>query len=258
MAATRDGRTCGEKLMKTISILVVALVFCATGLVRAASLDDANRDFAGGQYHAATLGFQAVLAESGYSAPVLFDLGNSYYREGNFPQAILAYQRARWLSPNDPEVTANLQLAQKQAGIADAAPQTYEKLTGLLSASGWGWLACATWTLLCVSLLARMAVPQRRSVFTFCAVLSIFVLIDSIAAIALSSDPLHQAVVIDKNASALISPFPSAQTVFSPSPGETLTVQKSYDDFLLVKDSAGHTGWISKMQITPIVPPAAG
>ena len=108
--------------MKTISILVVALVFCATGLVRAASLDDANRDFAGGQYHAATLGFQAVLAESGYSAPVLFDLGNSYYREGNFPQAILAYQRARWLSPNDPEVTANLQLAQKQAGIADAAP----------------------------------------------------------------------------------------------------------------------------------------
>ena len=137
-------------------------------------------------------------------------------------------------------------------------PQTYEKLTGLLSASGWGWLACATWTLLCVSLLARMAVPQRRSVFTFCAVLSIFVLIDSIAAIALSSDPLHQAVVIDKNASALISPFPSAQTVFSPSPGETLTVQKSYDDFLLVKDSAGHTGWISKMQITPIVPPAAG
>lgn len=242
--------------MKKLYILILAgASLFLFGYARAAeTLDDANRAFAGGHYHDSTLGYQAVLAQNGYSAPVLFDLGNSYYREGDFAQAILAYQRAQWLSPNDPDIAANLRLARKQAGLPVTEPGWIEKISRVLSASGWAWIGSGAWTLLCVSLLARTILPQRRSLFSLSVFTGALVLFTAVAAMVISSSPLRQAVVIDKNATALISPFPAAQTVFSPSPGETVTIQKAYNDFLLVKDAAGHTGWISKTQIMPIIP----
>jgi tetratricopeptide (TPR) repeat protein len=239
--------------MKSAAVLLALLAFLA-GPARAVSLDAANSDFAAGHYHASTLGYQAVLAESGYSAPVLFDLGNSYYREGNLAQAILAYQRAQWLAPNSPDIQANLALAQKQAGLAVTEPPWTDKFTRFLSASGWAWVGCAAWTLLCLSLLVRAMLPRHTFLLSVAAIACAFVLLDAIAAMALTSDSLSRAVVVDKNASVLISPFPAAQVVFSPSPGETVTVQKAHDDFLHVTNADGQTGWISKSQIEPVIP----
>jgi tetratricopeptide (TPR) repeat protein len=243
--------------MKTMSLLLIASAAILVPMCsHAATLDDANEAFAAGKYHDSTQDYQAVLAANGYSAPVLFDLGNSLFREGDIGQAILAYKRAQWLAPGDPDIAANLQLAQKQAGVAVADPQWSDKLTNLLSASGWAWLGCAAWTLFCASLLGWKIAPQGKSLFSLVAVADAVVLAAAIGAIVVSSSGLGQAVVTDKSASALISPFPAAQTVFSPAPGETVTVQKAYNDFLLATDHAGHTGWVSKTQVTPVVPTA--
>jgi len=241
--------------MKIPSFLLLAgAALILTGYARAETLDDANRAFAAGHYHESTVGYQAVLAQNGYSAPVLFDLGNSYYREGNFTQAILAYQRAQWLAPRDPDIAANLRLTQQQAGLAVAEPPWSEKLSNVLSASDLAWIGSGAWTLFCVCLLLRVILPQRRSVLSLTGTVSALLLVMAIAVMIVQSTELNRAVVTDKNASLLISPFPAAQVVFSPPQGETVAVQKAYDDFLLVKDSAGRTGWISKTQITPIIP----
>jgi len=234
-------------------ILAVA-AWLLVGHAQAATLDDANRAFAAGHYHESALDCQSVLAQNGYSAPVLFDLGNSFYREGDYAEAILAYERARWLSPHDPDIAANLQLARKQAGLPVPEPSASEKFARFLSASGWAWLGSGAWTLLCLSLLARTILPPSRSLCSFTAFAGVLVLFTAVAAMVVSSTPLRQAVVIDKNASALISPFPAAQAAFSPAPGEILTVQKIYNDFLFVKDASGHAGWISQTQIVPIIP----
>ncbi len=238
----------------SLLLLIFAVIIGWAGRAQAASLDEANRAFVAGQYQASTQGYEAVLAQKGYSAPVLFDLGNSYYREGDYARAILAYQRARVLAPNDADIGANLQAAQKQAGLAVTEVPWSEKVTRILSASGWAWLGCAAWTLLCVSLLMRAVLPARRFAFSVAGMACAFVLVDAIAALAVSSGPLREAVVVDKNASALISPFPAAQVVFSPAAGETVAVQEMYGDFLRVTDHAGHTGWVSKAQVTPVVP----
>lgn len=241
--------------MKTLAILAftIATLFLASP-THAATLDDANRSFADGKYHESTLAYQALLAQNGYSAPILFDLGNSYYREGDLAQAILAYRRAQWLAPNDPDIAANLQAAQKQAGVALTESHWSDAITHILSASEWAWVGCAAWTLLCLSLLARVLLPQRRGLLTFVAVADAIVLFAAITGAALASDGLNQAVVIDKNAIVRLSPFPEAQTVFSPAPGETVVVQEAHDDFLRVKDATGHAGWIRKTQIAPVVP----
>jgi tetratricopeptide (TPR) repeat protein len=220
---------------------------------RAGTLDDAHAAFAAGKYEQSTAGYQSVLATSGYSAPVLYDLGNSWFREGNVPEAILAYKRALWLAPGDPDVLANLQTAQKQAGaVVEQAPWS-APVTSILSVNGWAWLACAAWTALCACLFLRAWLPAQSGAFSALACVSVLVVAGAIAAIAASSAALGEAVVVDKNPQALISPFPAAQSVFTPVPGETVRIDKAYHDFLLVSDGAGHTGWMASSQIEPVV-----
>jgi tetratricopeptide (TPR) repeat protein len=242
--------------MKRILIYLTVLAAVALPLtVRAASLDDANAAFAAGKYAESTAEYQAVLQASGYSAPVLFNLGNSYFHEGNYPQAILAYKRAQWLAPNDADIAANLKLAQQSAGtVVDQAP-AYAKITGALSVNGWAWIGCAGWTVLCVCLLLRGVWPARGGLLVTGAVLGGFVLADAIVAIALSSGGMRDAVVVDKNPQALISPYAGAgeQPGFTPVPGATVKIDKAFHDFLHVSDEAGHAGWMAQNQIEPVV-----
>ena len=241
---------------------LLAALFCAAMAVSTPAsgqtLDDANRAFAEGHYSASTLAYQNVLAQKGYSAPVLFDLGNSYFREGDLGQAILAYKRAQWLSPNDPDIAANLLLAQQRAGLAVPEPSWSGRITGVMSATQWAWIGSGAWAFLCASLLFRALRPRQRSLFLMLGTVSTLALLVAVGAMIFSSRALGEAVVVDKNAAVLISPFPAAQTVFSPAPGETVWVQKTYGDFILVKDAAGHTGWISQSQISRVIPPDAG
>ena len=241
--------------MKIKSLLAfICLALALSVHASADPLDDANRAFAEGHYHESTLGYQSVLTQNGYSSPVLFNLGNSYYREGDFANAILAYQRAQWLSPGNPDIAANLSVARKQAGLPVVEPNWSDRLTGIMNANAWAWLGSGALTLLCLGLLARAFRPERRTLSTALSTACALVLLASTVAMVLSADKLNQAVVLDKKATALISPFPAAQTAFTPAPGEIVTTQKTYHDFILVKDSTGRTGWISQSQIAPIVP----
>jgi tetratricopeptide (TPR) repeat protein len=241
--------------MRRVALLVFAVLLALPVAARAATLDDANAAFAAGKYAQSTAAYEDVLKANGYSAPVLFDLGNSYFRAGNYPQAILAYKRALWLAPNDEDIQANLRLAQQQAGTAVSQRSTLSEVAGALSVNGWAWTGCAAWTVLCACLLLRAVWPARGAWLTAGAVVCGCALAGVIAAIVLSSGGLREAVVVDKNPQALVSPFPGAsqQPGFTPAPGSTVKIEKAYNDFLLVADDAGHAGWMAKAQVEPVV-----
>jgi tetratricopeptide (TPR) repeat protein len=233
--------------------VALALLFCTH--VQAQTLDDANRAFAEGHYHESTLDFQAVLKEKGYSAPVLFDLGNSYFREGDLPEAILAYKRAQLLAPGDQDIAANLRMAEKQAGISVPDPRLYEQIATSFSPNGWALTGSAALVVLCVALFLRALWPKRPGLGLLTGA-SALTLIVAGAAMFWAWRDVDEAVVIDPKAAALISPFPAAQVLYSPAPGEMVTVRKAYNDFLLVRDASGHSGWMSKTQIAPVIPPS--
>ncbi len=46
---------------------------------------------------------------------MFYDLGNAYFRTGDFGRAILNYKRALALEPHHPEAAANLQIARDEA-----------------------------------------------------------------------------------------------------------------------------------------------
>ena len=55
--------------------------------------------------------WERVLRQGAVSGPLLYNLGNAYYRSGQIGKSILSYERARKLMPRDRDVYTNLDLA---------------------------------------------------------------------------------------------------------------------------------------------------
>src|ERR1700712_1707691 len=80
-----------------------------------ATFAKANADYAAGHFPQAVRGYQALVDGHHWSASVFYDLGNAHFRAGDIGRAILSYERALALQPNQPEAQANLRLVRDQA-----------------------------------------------------------------------------------------------------------------------------------------------
>jgi hypothetical protein len=71
----------------------------------------ANEFYQAGKYQEASKEYERILKQGVMSAELYFNLGNSYYRNEQLARAILSYERAALLHPNDPDIEHNLKLA---------------------------------------------------------------------------------------------------------------------------------------------------
>lgn len=99
--------------------LLLALVTAAASTVPAAAQNDprtlfeqGNQHYRDGQYEQALEAYQRIL-ETGYeSGPLYYNIGNCHYKLGRLGPTILNYLRARRLMPGDEDLEANLRLMQ--------------------------------------------------------------------------------------------------------------------------------------------------
>ena len=125
----------------------------AFSMNKADSLYMAN-DFAG----AITM-YEILLEESGESAQLYYNLGNSYYKTDNIAKAILNYERALLLSPGDDDIEFNLNLASSKT--VDKESEGFEvffiawltDVANLFSLATWSVIAIISFIILLVALL---------------------------------------------------------------------------------------------------------
>src|SRR5437868_15512524 len=117
--------------MKTRGLLIALVVGAsATHSLRAegdAEFVKANQAFAQGHFKEAISSYEALVQKREWSANLFYDLGNAYFRTGDFGRAILNYERALRLDPHHPEADANLRIAHDQAHSLELAPSALEK-----------------------------------------------------------------------------------------------------------------------------------
>src|SRR5512145_640824 len=102
---------------ETIRVLFCLMVLCLAGMAtfaaevpaRADSLVvSGNQHYMNREYEKAIDCYTRVI-NMGYSASALyFNLGNAYYKQGDYPLAILYYEKARLLDPVDEDIKENL------------------------------------------------------------------------------------------------------------------------------------------------------
>jgi tetratricopeptide (TPR) repeat protein len=232
--------------------LAAGLALAATA--RADTFEEANRAFAAGQYAESGRLYQTVLKQNGYSAAVLFDLGNAELRLHKVGDAIVDYERARWLAPQDPDIIANLRYARRQAGLAAPEESWSEHLTDALSPNGWAWLASGALFVLCAELLGSRLRRDYRGYWSLLNVVCVLTLMVAGLAVLLRYQQLDRAILAAKNTPALLSPFAGAKTAYEFSAGQVVQVESTHGGFGFVRDTSGHSGWVANGQIALLVP----
>lgn len=237
----------------------LALLAACLGVTRFASasvaLDAANRAFAEGRYGDAATRYEAILEHDGYSAPVLFDLGNAYLRQARPARALLAYERARLLAPRDPAIARNLEQARAAAGFEDPS-STPVRLARSLTRDEWAWLGAAAFWLAAAAAAGAFVLRHGRGWLRGAAAAGSVVATLSIAALAVASRVEHTALVLEATP-LLVSPFKGAESSASLRGGAEVELERTHESFALVRDRAGHEGWLERGAVAPLVPDGA-
>ena len=98
---------------------------------------------------------------SGYSAAALFNQGNADARQGKTGPAILNYERALLLAPDDADITANLRVVRAKAGLPDAPQNWLSRSVTYARPNTLAWLGCVGLALAGTSLLLGRLYPRR-------------------------------------------------------------------------------------------------
>ena len=100
----------------------------------------------------------------GYSAAALYNLGNSYARVGKPGMAILNYERASLLSPNDPDVEANLRYVRASAHLPAEVPDSFGRVARIATPFWVSWIGVLGLMIVGASLIAAQLSSRYRPV----------------------------------------------------------------------------------------------
>lgn len=94
--------------------LLFILVLSSLNLFADERFDKANTLYSEGEFQEAVDAYEEILKTGMESPELYYNLGNAYYRNGYLPSAILNYERALLLAPQDRDIRYNLELAYSQ------------------------------------------------------------------------------------------------------------------------------------------------
>lgn len=116
-------------MRKKINLLIVLLAMLMPTVVmgndRIASADSA---YMAKDYDRAVSIYRSVMDDEGYSAPLLFNLGNAYYQMSDYGRAMVCYLHAHRLDPRNAEINANITYIRSKVQDANKAEQRGKRL----------------------------------------------------------------------------------------------------------------------------------
>jgi tetratricopeptide (TPR) repeat protein len=250
------------------SILVLALfLFFGFALHADDDLDAANHAYTSGSYAEAAHLFQQIIDKRGYSASLCFDLANAEAQVGHTGNALLNYERARYLAPGDIDIDHNLQHARKLAGLDPNSFRWWQ--VALLSINWTVWLGLMGTCLVVVflalvgtaylaPLAAKLNISQRALRNTLRTLIFVAIpLCLLMGFVELSSigygNRIEGVIIAPKNATLRLSPFETADVVGVIPEGELVTVEDRHNDYLRIEGRDHHFGWIQLKDIAPVI-----
>lgn len=257
----RQNKKDKKKMNKTLLLLAI-MVLCSSQLF-AQDKDAADRLYEKGNYKQAVKQYEALLKE-GESAALYYNLGNSYYRLDDIPNAVLSYERAQRLSPGDEDIRFNLQLAQAKT-IDKFSPESemffltwYKAFVCIVSADSWAILGLICLSLSLVSLVVYLFVEEDKlrkySKITFPLFLGLFV-INTVFATqqVFLLNSTDYGIIMSSSAVVRNTPDTQSKQVVILHEGSKVKIKDlGLKEWVEVQLSDGRSGWIPSKSIEAI------
>ncbi len=194
------------------------------------------------------------VAPPGYSAAGLYNLANSYARDGKPGMAVLNYERARLLSPYDADIEANLRFVRESARLPPEPANRFEQIARIASPGVLAWTGLLGVVIAGGSLLAGQLSTRYRWLRYIGVLLGAVLVSLTVCNGWVLWPTAHSAVVISNGAPARVSPVPMGDALFVLPEAETVRITAEHEGFYLVRNGAGQAGWVARANLAPIVP----
>jgi hypothetical protein len=189
-----------------------------------------------------------------YSAAGLYNLANSYARAGKSGLAVLNYERASLLAPNDADIEANLAFVRTSARVPNEPRSRFARIVQAAPPTSAAWIGVLGITLVGVGLLSRRTKPRFKWAWAGGIPLGVALIALSACNAALLWPRTHEAVVLINQTPAHVSPVPMGETAFVLREAETVTMTAEHQDFILIHTRGGLSGWVARASLGPVVP----
>ncbi len=245
----------GGSLCILVPFLIVGLVIPAFAELESQLFEQANELYRTGEFEQAAEHYEKIVT-AGFSASELFyNLGNTYYKLGNIPAAILNFERARKLAPNDQDVQHNLQLARTLiVDQIDALPefflsQWWRSLIELAPSTTWAGLAIALFWCCIIFFAFMMALRKaaaRKGFFMLGALSFVLSLLVFFIAFQQNEAETNSQHAIIFQPSVYVKSEPDAQStdLFILHEGTRVELGSDNGEWRRITIASGESGWI--------------
>ena len=227
------------------------------------SLNVANQLYSSAKYADCIRKYQFVVKQGFESAEVYYNLGNAFYKSGNATYAILNYERAKKLAPNDDDIQYNLDLARTQV-VDNIVPlpepgflRWWKEFITSTSINTWGTFSILTFfiflSLFGLFLLSGTYQVKRLAFWISIAAICISAITFTIGASLQSKLINHNtAVVTDRSVRVKASPSETGTELFIVHEGVTVRLTDKLGDWVYVSLPDGNKGWIKESSLIRI------
>lgn len=246
-------------MMKRFIIWLLAISYWSLAYAQT-SFDEANSAYADGRYAEAAELYQSIIDEQP-CAQVYYNLGNAQFKQGELAQAILAYERALRLDPNNKDAQYNLAFAQSR--ITDNIPEQdffisswLRKMRNGLSEQTWIVGSIVLFFLALTGLLLFLLGRElwlRKTAFHVAWITLLFSVIAGANAASLHQrDTLrNEAIITQGIVNAKSAPDRSGTDLFTLHEGTKVTIRETIGEWANIR-VGNNEGWIKLQNLERI------
>jgi tetratricopeptide (TPR) repeat protein len=223
----------------------------------------ANTAYNAGNYAQAEECYTRIVEQGLHSAALYYNLANAHFKQDELGKAMLYYNRALRLRPNDEDIRHNLEYAEQST--KDSIEEIPEFFLKTWIKSLRGALSCTAWSILSLLMLVAALVcgllyllaqrlSLRKTGFYLMAVTALLFVVTT--AFAWSERNMlverSEAIIMNSAVSIKSSPDRSATELFVLHEGTKVTIGETIDGWAEVRIADGRKGWIEQERIERI------
>ena len=206
-------------------------------------------------YDSAAVVYESIINKGYSSATLFYNLGNTYYKIGNYPLAIYYYEKSLKLDPKNEDTKHNIEIA--QAFISDkieSVPEFFVKtwwknISNTFNINTWSVITLIVFGLLLICLFFYFTAKTRglkKSMFFIGLVLIIMSICTFSITIKKSNyiKSQNEGIVITPTITVKSSPSSSSVDLFVLHEGSKVKILDHTDNWDKIKIANGSIGWL--------------
>jgi tetratricopeptide (TPR) repeat protein len=220
-----------------------------------ASFDKANQAYAQELYADAAEQYEQIISVGYESAELYFNLGNTYFKLNEIPSAILYFEKAKKLRPNDPDIDFNLKVANtKIVDKIEPVPelflwQWWRAVYNLFSADAWAKISVSGIILIFIlfGFYLFSKILTIRKIAFYAGIVVLFFTLFTFGVAYQKYNLLtsrQEAIVFTPTITIKSSPNPNSVDLFVLHEGSKVSVIERVGEWSEIKIANGSVGWL--------------